>query len=38
MHNDEDQTKMQFTSQGAWMGFVSYLIVAGILAAVYIIK
>jgi hypothetical protein len=38
MHNDEDQSKMQFSRQGAWIGFVSYLIVAGILAAVFIAK
>ncbi len=38
MHNDKEQTPMQFTRQGAWLGFVSYLIVAGILAAVFILK
>jgi hypothetical protein len=41
MHNDEDQSKMLstslFTTQGAWIGFVSYIILAGIIATVFIV-
>jgi len=37
MHNEEDNTKMIFTRQRAWMGFFAYLIGAAIIAAVYIV-
>jgi hypothetical protein len=37
MHNNEDQSKMLFTAQGAWIGFVSYIILAGIIATVFIV-
>jgi hypothetical protein len=33
---DDEQKKMIFTRRGAWLGFISYLIFAAIVAAVFI--
>jgi hypothetical protein len=37
MKKPEEQNTLVFTAKGAWMGFVAYLILAAIIAAVFIV-
>jgi len=36
MQHDENQEKPAFSKRGAWLGLFAYLIVAALIAAIYI--
>jgi hypothetical protein len=38
MTTSDDQSKMVFTWRGAVLGFISYLVVTGIVAAVFMLR
>lgn len=36
MEHDDHQAKISFSARGAWLGFTAYLLLAGVIACIFI--